>query len=174
MEIHKLATKMSKYKNSELYTWKFDKSTGIVTKTEISTGNNWSWVPKPRPVKAVCAPKNGVTVDMLSKAGNKVRVRHLRWAAYLGHEEHVSKKYGGFFLSRMIVVPSSFGKDPLYLLRPKGGYTHITIKTDMGKYVCISSECSLEDPFCYRKGVEKALERLTDYELAELGIKLSK
>ncbi len=166
--ILKQKTTMSK-KNCELYTWEYNEVLGTVTKTEIATGNNWVWVPKPRPSKAVCAPNNHISVAQLAEAGNKVRVRHFRWAYYLPHGEYMIKKDGETY-HRLIVVPSSYRRDPAYALYPKGGYTHITAKTKTGDYVCASSDCSIEDAFCYRKGVEKALERLSSYDLAILGI----
>lgn len=154
-----------------MYSWKMDESTGMVTKTENSTGETWSWQHKARPAKAKCEASNGITVQKIQEAGNKVRVRHLRWAYYMSNADLL--KYSRRMLTlirRKIVVPSSFRRDPLYRLLPKGGYTHVTIKTSAGGYVCLSSECSEEDPFCYVKGVEKALERLSDVEIAYIGL----
>ncbi len=163
---------MSNTDNQPLYMWVMDEATGAVTKTELASDRTWTWVPKPRPSKAKCSPKNGVSIQAIADAGHKVRVRHLRWAYYLGIGERTRnmRNTGKDYANRAIVVPSSFRRDPLYLLLPKGGYTHITIKTKDNNYVCLSSECAINDPFCYTTGVEKALERLTDDELRYLGI----
>jgi hypothetical protein len=165
---------MNNLDNQPLYMWVMDDSTGTVTKTEMASGRTWTWTPKPRPSKAKCSPKNGVSIQAIAEAGHKVRVRHLRWAYYLGTNERTqmlrSNREKRVYNYRPIVVPSSFRRDPLYVLLPKGGYTHITIKTKENKYICLSSECATNDPFCYTTGVEKALERMTRDEVRYLGI----
>jgi hypothetical protein len=163
---------MNNLDNQPLYMWVMDDSTGAVTKTEFASGRTWSWVPKPRPKKAKCSPRNDASIQKIADAGHKVRVRHLRWAYYLGIGEKTRTARGKVtdYSNRAIVVPSSFRRDPLYVFLPKGGYTHITIKTKDNNYLCLSSECSTKDPFCYATGVEKALERLTNDELRYLGI----
>lgn len=165
---HILATTMSKKLKSETYTWAIDESTEVVTKTDNASGASWSWKVKHRPSKARCNPSNNVSIQKIHEAGHNVRVRHLRWAYYLASEEkfNSSRRHA----PRAIVIPSAFRKDPFYHTLPKGGYTHITIKTKRGDYICVSSECSKEDPFCYTKGVEKALERLSKLELNYLGV----
>jgi hypothetical protein len=162
---------MSNNADQPQYLWSIDEATGIVTKQELSSDRTWTWKVKPRPKKAKCSPKNGVSIQKIADAGHKVRVRHFRWAYYLGTMERASGRNTGVsFKPRPIVIPSSFRRDPLYSLLPKGGYTHITIRTKDDEYVCLSSECSPIDPFCYTTGVEKALERLTHYELEYLGL----
>jgi hypothetical protein len=163
----------NKYKDNPLYSWTFDAGTNEVTKLEKDTGKVWKWISKPRPKGPRCNPSNGVTIEKLQKAGHSVRIKHFRWAMYLALNEHTSKKGRAFnFESHAICVPSTFRKDPLYRLLPKGGYTHIVIKpkSSVDKYICLSSECSKDDPFCYALGVEKALERLTSFELGYLGL----
>jgi hypothetical protein len=154
---------MSKKKKNSTYTFSYNQATNIVTKTDVDTGNSWDYLSRPRPGKLVCATRNGATVDKLQAAGNNVRVKHLRWAVYLG------QSYSGPF-ARLIVVPSTFRKDPNYYFSPKGGYTHVVIKRANGEYVCVSSECSQEDPFSYNMGVATALDRLTREELEMLGV----
>ena len=162
---------MSNSADQPLYMWSIDEATDVVTKQELASGRTWSWKVKPRPKKTKCSPSNKISIQKIADAGHKVRVRHFRWAYYLGTLERVTaRKLASNFKPRPIVVPSSFRKDPLYSLLPRGGYTHITIKTKDDKYVCLSSECSPHDPFCYAKGVEKALERLSHYELEYLGL----
>jgi len=146
------------------YKYDYDELTNLVTKTDIETGNNWQYLSRPRPGKLVCNTKNGVTVAALQDAGHNVRVKHLRWAIYMG-QTHIGPDV------RLMVVPSTFRKDPNYYFTPKGGYTHVVIKLETGEYICVSSECSLDDPFCYAQGVCTALDRLTSAELYLLGVK---
>jgi len=160
----------NKYKDSALYSWTYDEDTKEVTKLEKDTGKVWKWIAKPRPRGPRCNPSNGVTIEKLQQAGHSVRIRHLRWAHYIGINEFAHKK--AQYITHPICVPSTFRKDPLYNFLPKGGYTHIVIKpkSSIDKYICLSSECSKDDPFCYALGVEKALERLTSFELGYLGL----
>jgi hypothetical protein len=152
---------MSKEKKN--YKYEYNPSNNIVTKTDVDTGNTWEYLSRPRPSKLVCPTKNGVTIEKLQAAGNNVRVKHLRWAIYLG-QSHVNSTI------RLIVVPSTFRKDPNYYFTPKGGYTHVVIRKPSGEYVCVSSECSSDDPFCYAVGVSTALDRLLPEEIEALGV----
>lgn len=140
------------------YTYEYNPSNNIVTKTDTTTGNTWEYLSRSAPIKPVFAAKNGATVDAIHNAGHSVRVKHLRWAIYRG------------FPNRMMVVPSTFRKDPNYVFLPKGGYTHVVVKHEDGQYLCVSSECSLDDPFCYAAGVATALDRLSSAELRWLGL----
>lgn len=158
---------MNKADNSqEKYTTEVTPS-GLCVRTEVATGIKWSWFVRPPKVKPMFTAKNNVTLKILEDAGHNVRVKHFRWALYLGHNERLSNHQRHTL--RPIVVPAIFRKDPMYTLLPKGGYTHISIKTALG-YICVSSECAEEDPFCYQLGVVKALERLTVTELRLLGL----
>jgi hypothetical protein len=153
----------SNTKKKRTYVFTYNKETNTVTKTDKDTGVTWSYSSRARNNKPAATSKNGVTVEKLLAAGNKVRVKHLRWAVYLGH-----KCIGD--IARLVVVPSSFRKDPNYFFAPKGGYTHVVIQRPAGDYLCVSSECSQDDPFCYAAGVCTALDRLVPEELDYLGV----
>ena len=103
----------------------------------------------------------GLTIEKLTALGHKVRIRHFRYALYHAHWGE-----GGI---KPIVVPSTFRRDPMYTLLPKGGFTHITIQTNRDVYYCLSSSCNEEDSFCYNTGIVTALDRLTEDDLATLG-----
>jgi hypothetical protein len=161
---------MSKKKKEHNYTDTYNPSTNKVTRLDTVSGETWEYFPRPKIVAEEYMAKNGVTVDSLIAAGNKVRVKHLRYALYMGlNEKLVNKKRRDYEL-REIVVPSTFRKDPMYTLLPKGGYTHVVIQHSSGKYVCVSSACSKEEPFCYARGVATALDRLSKFEMSVLGV----
>jgi hypothetical protein len=164
-----------KYKNSAQYSYSMDDITGLVTKLENTTGETWTWKAKARPEGPKCNPSNGVTIAKLQEAGHSVRVRHFRWAYYAPLLDNVKRlrKSKQVYLDapHAICVPSTFRQDPMYSFSPKGGYTHIVIKPKSSdKYICLSSECAKSDTFCYATGVEKALERLTSFEMGYLGL----
>lgn len=163
-----------KYKNNEEYTWEFNEKTQEVTKTNKLSGQVYVWKAKPRPKGPKCNPSNGATIEKLQEAGHSVRVKHFRWAEYAAiHDSFIKKKKSLDFTAKPhpICVPSTFRKDPMYYFLPRGGYTHVVIKPkNSDKYICLSSECSTKDPFCYAIGVEKALERLSSFELGYLGL----
>jgi hypothetical protein len=110
--------------------------------------------------------KNGVTIDKLKAAGNVVKIKHIRFALYAKLKHHLRNNKPDS--ARAIAIPSTFRKDPNYTVLPKGGYTHITIKNKDDVYFCVSSECSMEETFCYRKGIVEALDRLNSNEVAVL------
>jgi hypothetical protein len=157
---------MSKKEKTAKYTYTYNPSNNIVTKTDLATGNTWDYLARPKNVKPDYSASNGVTVEALQRAGNNVRVKHLRWAIYWQHEPVLKNRQGE--VSRVMVVPSTFRKDPNYMMLPKGGFTHVVIKKADGEYVCVSSECSQDDPFCYAAGVSRALERLRPSQIREL------
>lgn len=142
----------------------------LFKRTHLPSNKTWVWTSRERPAKRIPRARNKVTIELLQEAGHKVRVKHFRLATYLGQNELVRKKEAHKFEFRVIVIPSSFRKDVMYRILPKGGYTHISIKNKDNKYICVSSECSEEDPFSYAAGVASALERLTRTELELLGI----
>jgi len=146
------------------YTYSYNPSNNVVTKTDSSTGNTWEYLSRSKSVKPAFKAKNGITVGMLQAAGHSVRVKHLRWALYTPHA--LTAKTG----MTAIVVPSTFRKDPSYIFTPSGGFTHIVIKKEDGEYICVSSICSQDDPFCYAAGVAAALDRLTAKEIVSLGL----
>lgn len=111
----------------------------------------------------VYATKNGVTIDRLKAAGHVVKIKHIRFATYARLKHHLKNNQPNS--TRTIAIPSTFRKDPSYTVLPKGGYTHITIKTPTEEYFCVSSECSLDETFCYRRGIVEALDRLTNDEI---------
>jgi hypothetical protein len=145
------------------YTYEFNELNGLMTKTEVETGNTWMYPARPKPEKPVFKAKNGVTVESIQQAGHSVRVKHLRWALYVPHVLTM-----GYKAIRTIVVPSTFRKDSNYVFDSHGGYTHVVIKKKDGKYLCVSSECAPSDPFCYAAGVAAALDRLTSDEIRSL------
>ena len=138
-----------------------------VRKMLDGSGREWTWKSlSDFRKKSTFSASNGVTMKMLQEAGHSVRVKHLRWAIYMGLGERTAGRSAkAQKVLRAIVVPSTFRKDPMYTLLPKGGFTHISIKTPEGKYICLSSECSDNDPFCYQQGMAKALERLSRYDI---------
>ena len=150
----------------------YDSVTQLFTRTHAESFRTFSWYARDRPGKPVFLAKNGVTIDMLEAVGHKLRVKHFRWALYLGQNERPKKGKAHDYELRAICVPSTFRKDPMYRLLPKGGYSHISIKTPEGKYICVSSECSEEDPFCYQLGMVKALERLSERDLELLNVSI--
>ena len=127
-------------------------------RTEKATGRQWRWNARPKTTQRVSyVPKNGITVEKLQEAGLKVRVRHFRYAFYPGTKTP-------------ILIPSSFRRNSKYAVLPKGGYTHIAIQDANNNYICVSSVCDPRDTFCYNAGVARALERLTETEIAFLGL----
>jgi hypothetical protein len=110
---------------------------------------------------------NGVTLDLLKSKGHIVKIKHIRWAIYTQLQQHLRNNQP--VSMRAIAIPSTFRKDENYLVLPKGGFTHITIKTKDNQYFCVSSECSSEETFCYRRGICEALNRLSKYDLQTLG-----
>lgn len=150
----------------------YDPATERFTRTHKESGRTFAWYARERPKKPVFKANNGVTVQIIEDAGHEIRVKHLRWALYIGQTERARRGRQYEYELHPICVPSTFRKDPMYKLLPKGGYTHISIKTPEGRYICVSSECSEEDPFCYQLGTVKALERLSreDIQLLQLGL----
>jgi hypothetical protein len=157
------------------YTTTYDEQTNSFTRVH-KDGCSWTWRARPKPVKPVFAAKNGLTIQKLQEAGNSVRVKHLRWALYLPLYDVYRKSINrnssarldaphSYIASRALVVPSTFRSDPMYIFLPKGGYTHLVIKHKSGRYICVSSECSEDDPFCYAAGIAVALDRLTPSEI---------
>lgn len=144
---------------------------GRVTRTHVPSGKQWHWTSRPKERKRFYRARNGVTVDSLVEDGLKVRVKHFRLARYLGQMEKLKPRESHMFEARVIVIPASFRKDPMYHVLSRGGYTHISIQSKDGKYICLSSECAEQDTFCYRLGIAKALERLTDTEMELLKLK---
>jgi len=149
---------MSKTKIKRNYTFEYNPNNNIVTKTDVETGNSWSYPSRSAPRKPAFSAKNGITVAQLQEAGHNVRVKHMRWAMYTPHRGRQS----------VMAVPSTFRKDYNYLFFPKGGFTHVVIKKSDGGYICVSGECSIDDPFCYAAGVAAALDRLTALDIASL------
>jgi len=145
------------------YTTEYHEVSDTFIKTDHLNHKMWAWKARPKPVKPVFAAKNGLTIQQLQEAGNSVRVKHLRWALYLPLYDVPRNSRN--IASRALVVPSTFRSDPMYIFLPKGGYTHLVIKHKSGRYICVSSECSEDDTFCYAAGVATALDRLTSTEI---------
>lgn len=136
--------------------------TGVYVRVDKTTGASWTWSKREKKKRTQAVASNGATIEKLVKAGNKVRIRHMRYATCTnmfnprtGHTPD-------------IVVPSTFRYDDKYYLRSKGGFTHITIQTRDGDYFCYSSQCDKRDTFCYSTGIAKALEKISDYMLEKL------
>lgn len=158
-----------KEKKAVQYSFMYDVDTRVVTKQDPRTGASWTYASRPKIGKALFTASNGVSVAKLQAAGHNVRVKHLRWAIYWGQNSLlINRKKDSSY--RTIVVPSTFRKDPNYMLLPKGGYTHVVIKTPDNAYICVSSECAVEDPFCYNLGVATALERLSTADIKKLNL----
>jgi hypothetical protein len=157
---------MSK-KETTWYSTVFDEQNNCFVKTEKVTGKSWTWPYKDRPSrKTQLVSSNGVTLDKITAAGFKVRIRHFRYAVYNPQNSSIGLYVG----LREIVVPSTFRHSPYYKLCPKGGFTHITIQMADQDYICLSSECSKKDPFCYNTGIATALSRLSNHDLNRLGL----
>lgn len=168
---HTATKTMSKQNKQKTYVFDYNTETNIVTKTDPDTGNSWLYPSRPKQSSPVCKAKNGVTIKDIQDAGFSVRVKHLRYAWYMPHllaKKHV--RYIPVNEIRLMVVPSTFRKDINYTFVPHGGFTHIVIKTQDGEYICVSSECAPDDPFCYAAGVASALDRLTRADRLVLGL----
>ena len=163
-----MTTESNSTENSE-YTTTFDENIKLFTRTHNASGVKWAWYARERPKRTTPVARNGMTIAKLQQAGNSVRVKHLRWALYLPHYRTWARS-SGHPEAKKIVVPSSLRQDPMYVFLPKGGYTHIIIKNPEGKYICLSSECSDKDSFCYASGVAAALDRMTPLEMSLLGV----
>lgn len=149
------------------YSTVFDEQNNCFVKTDKVSGKSWTWPHKERPSrKKHTVSSNGVTLEKLTKAKYKVRIRHFRYASYNPNDSF----RGLFRTSRETVVPSTFRHSPYYSLSPKGGFTHITIQITDKDYICLSSECSRKDPFCYNTGIATALSRLNQYDLSRLSL----
>lgn len=149
--------------NPGIYRTEFVEATGVMVRINTETGASWSWKPTPKPPRKTYLASNGLTVEGIRKAGHKIAVMHYRWALYSRHR--VETLYG-YIEEPPIAVPASFLRRSLeYTVFPNGGYTHIAITTKDGKDIRLSSACSPEDIFCYKAGVQKALQRLTEQEV---------
>jgi hypothetical protein len=135
---------------------------GFFKKTDHETGRVYQWRKRKKPVRVTHRAHTGVTLDQLTELGHKVRIKHFRYAEY--------RRMPGVLL----IVPAVFRHDPNYRLLHKGGYTHITIRAASGEYICVSSACSPLDSFSYSAGIARALERLSDPDLALLYYKVQK
>lgn len=175
-QFQKTNTMSNKSKVSDRYVTVYDDARGLMVKTDTHGFGQWVWKPSKKKVKKDYTPKNGWSVQKLVEAGCVVSVFHFRWATYGKHstmkDEFKFAPYTSkamFAPQRLIVVPSSFRKDPDYTLSSHGGYTHVRIRRG-DLEVCVSSECALEDVFCYKFGVKAALERLGYPELSVLSL----
>ena len=97
--------------------------------------------------------KNGLTIHSLRQAGLVVTVSHIRYTEMAD-------------ISVLIPVPSYLRK--AFNFTANGGSTHITILKQNGEWLCLSSICHIDDAFCYKMGVKKALEQLTQEEADDL------
>lgn len=91
--------------------------------------------------------KNGVTVEALQKAGNKVTVTHMRMVTVTG-KRHTTQ----------IMVPSYMRKTNVF--EPRGGATVITITRPDGSAMELKSVCHANDQFDYKMGRKLALEHI--------------
>jgi len=132
-----------------------------VSKLDTVTRHTYCWMPRNSIQRQTKNYKesNKKIIVALQTSGYHIRIRHFRWAIYQQQREIFNKDTREFF-ARTIVVPSTFVKNPMYNILPRGGYTHITVKDSNGQFLCASSECSIEEPFCYSVGVAEALRRL--------------
>ena len=157
--------------NSEQYTVTFDDAGKVVTKKDNISGQEWSWPFREKnnqPQKNKIVAPNGITIEKIANKGYKVRVRHFRYALYESHRPLKVKNKTS--VHNVIVVPSSFRRNKMYTLLPKGGFTHITIQLAAKKYLCYSSACAEDEPFCYNVGVATALARMDKETIDTLGL----
>ncbi len=96
--------------------------------------------------KARYATRTGITVHSLRQSGVTVVISHIRYADGMP-------------------VPSYMRKS--FSFSPRGGATHITLEKN-GNEFTVSSVCHDTDSFDYKLGVTKALNLLTDEDLALL------
>lgn len=151
------------------YNTVFDEQNNCFIKTDKISGKSWKWPYKDRlSRKNPTVSSNGVTLQKLAKANYKVRIRHFRYASYNPGDSFNFREL--FKTAREIIVPSTFRNSPYYKLAPKGGFTHITIRVSDKDYICLSSECSKKDPFCYNTGIAVALSRISGHDLARLSL----
>lgn len=143
------------------YVFSQDPNSARVNKLDTDTGLTYCWLPRSRSQRDTKSytESNKKIIEALHALGYHVRIRHFRWATYQQQRELFKKNTREYF-ARTIVVPSTFTKNPMYTILPKGGYTHITVKDSNDQVLCASSECSVEEPFCYAAGVAEALRRL--------------
>ena len=149
-------------------------------KLRVSTGEEWLYEIRTNPRKSQkpnYVASNGVTLEKLQTAGFRVAISHTRWADYYARGFKPGP-HGFKDSSRaLVLVPSSFKKNSNYRLMACGGYTNIQIySSNVSKTpvllsdICLTSECSTEEPFCYKMGVKQALQKLTKEEIAELNL----
>lgn len=93
--------------------------------------------------------RNGLTIYGLRKAGNDVKVTHVRYATMKD-------------VAVPVPVPSYLRKFVDFTAR--GGATHIVITTATGETVAVSSVCHEDDSFDYKLGVKIALDQISDEE----------
>lgn len=100
---------------------------------------------------------NGLTIHKLRSAGNIVKITHIRYTTM----------YTKYDTPLIVPVPSYLRK--IYDFNAKGGVTHIAITNPKtGRYLAATSVCHEIDSFIYKRGVQLALETLTQADIAEL------
>lgn len=147
------------------YTTTFIPETKRFVRVDNETGKTWVWVAAEKPLKPDYTPNHGVSIEEIKSKGHTVRVHHYRFADY-SRQKPVRK--GGKYKRCVTIVPAIFRKHEDYHLLPNGGFTHIVISTNDNNTICVSSECSEDDLFCYKRGIQTALEKLNSHELAHI------
>ena len=95
---------------------------------------------------------NGLTVHKLRQAGVEVKVTHIRY----------TEMSNGL----LVPVPSYLRKQ--FDFHPRGGATHVTLKSPDGSWLGVSSVCNQSDSFDYKLGIKIALDCITNDEAQEL------
>ena len=100
---------------SERYTTTLNPETGMWLRVDNEAGKSWSWKAKSKPAKPTYIPSNGVTLEKLQKAGNRVHVMHSRWAEYRTFGKGVDKLKGkSEQYVRPVIVPATFKRSGKY------------------------------------------------------------
>lgn len=109
--------------------------------------------------------ENGLSIQDLRTAGNKVKVIHIRNTVVLipktTHDGELR-----YHLELTMPVNSFMRKS--YTFEPRGGATHIQVTTPDGAIFMGSSICHEQDTFDYKMGVKLALEQFTDEAIAKM------
>lgn len=105
--------------------------------------------------------KNGLTVHELRKAGNRVRVCHVRYIEVPGVAVAIPVP---LYMKEM--VPPNANGGPNFA--PNGGATHIHITSPLGHEIGVSSVCHIDDSFDYKLGVKYALDQINQTQANNL------
>lgn len=103
------------------------------------------------------------TIHELRKEGNIVNVVHNRkfvvYDSYYAAPRYITFPFSKTNKSHLV---TALKLNPSVMLEPRGGYTEITVinKEKRTRHTVVA-ECSDNDVYCYKRGVEIALGRLS-------------